>query len=119
MSNSRKPRKTASRVAREDQGLASARDYQRRNPGAMVVFVAIPVEDERCCWCDCPDEAHMGKGLDYRCGGCPETATTVVRVLADKAGPDAAYPLCDRHGQDFAGHMNRTIGDVPTSVYRY
>lgn len=111
-------RKTAARVAREDQGLAAARDHARRNPGTPVFFVAHADTGTQCCWCDCPyDGKHTEPG--YVCPGCPEPATAVIRILADKTGPDQSYPLCGRHELAYAADMHEAFGKPAFDVHRY
>jgi hypothetical protein len=106
-------RKTSSRLAREDQGLAAARDHAR-NPRAMVIFVADADGDTRCCWCDCPgDNPHPEP-----CAGCSETAVRLIRMLGDGTLPDAGFPVCARHETGFAAMTARTTGITP-DVYHY
>lgn len=90
-----------------DQALAAAREEVK--DGRTFAIVNDFANGEQCSWCDCPLEAHYA---DYQCGGCPNSAASVLRTF-NGSQVRRDIPVCAGHHADAVATIALVITGRP------
>lgn len=90
-----------------DQSLARARDEAA--DGRTIAIVHDWADGEQCSWCSCTEGEILADFKGHRCGGCQETAETVMRVH-NGTPVRRDIPICAGHRDDAITFMVRWMG---------